>query len=181
METQTFKKFCPVCKLGNESGAQVCQYCGADLTGKSSGVPTTQRVDESFELSEELKAEVVKEHTPPAKGISLFLLNRGEPIALCLEEEFVLGRAGEMSNEPMVDLTGFEAYAMGVSRRHAMIRASGEKYVLIDLNSSNGTWLNGQRLVPTKPYDLPSGAVIQLGRMNLVVSYMRPSVNRQNK
>ncbi len=55
-----------------------------------------------------------------------------------------------------------------------MIRADGEKYILTDLNSSNGTWLNGHRLVPAKSYDLPSGAVIQLGRIKLVVSYILP-------
>jgi len=157
MESQTFRKFCPVCHLGNDTNAVVCQYCNAPLGRDSTGVPTTQRVEDSFELTTEIKEQVVREHTPPSRGLSLFLLNKGEPIALSIEEEFVLGRAGYLTSEPMIDLTNHDGFAMGVSRRHAMIRAAGEKYVLIDLNSSNGTWLNGQRLVPNKPYDLPSG------------------------
>jgi pSer/pThr/pTyr-binding forkhead associated (FHA) protein len=48
--------------------------------------------------------------------------------------------------------------------------------VLVDLNSANGTWLNGERLAPTKKYDLPSGAVIQLGRLKLLVIYSHPAV-----
>ena len=91
-----------------------------------------------------------------------------------MEPEFVLGRAGELTAESIIDLTSFEAFAEGVSRRHAMIKALEDKYVLIDLNSSNGTWLNGERLVPTRPYDLPSGGTIQLGRMKLVVFYSHP-------
>jgi len=60
-----------------------------------------------------------------------------------------------------------------------MIQAAGDKYVLIDLHSSNGTWLNGERLVPSKSYDLPSGGVIQLGRMKLIVAYMKPASSKK--
>jgi hypothetical protein len=181
METQTFRKFCPVCKLGNETNAVVCQYCNAPLGNDVTGVPTTQRVEDPFGLTSEIKEQVTREHTPPSQGLSLFLLNKGEPIALSMEEEFVLGRAGFLTSEPMIDLTNHDAFVMGVSRRHALIRAAGEKYELIDLNSSNGTWLDGQRLVPTRPYDLPSGAVIQLGRMGLVVAYRIPPGSKKQK
>ena len=152
METRSFRKFCPVCKLGNDVDALICQHCGARFDD-GADAPTTRQFDEPFELTEEIRDQVTKEHTPPSKGVSLFFLNKSEPI---------------------VDLTQFEGFAMGVSRRHAMLRAAGEKYALIDLNSSNGTWLNGQRLVPNKAYDLPSGSVIQLGRMKLIVSYVHP-------
>ena len=173
METRSFRKFCPVCKLGNDLDALICQHCGARFDD-GADAPTTRQFDEPFELTEEIRDQVTKEHTPPSKGVSLFFLNKSEPIALRTEEEFILGRAPDTTSEPIVDLTEFEGFAMGVSRRHAMLRAAGEKYALIDLNSSNGTWLNGQRLVPNKAYDLPSGSVIQLGRMKLIVSYVHP-------
>lgn len=160
--------------MGNELDAAVCSHCGTSLKNDLAGVPTTQRVERSFELTEEIKDQITKGHTPPSQGLSLFLLSRVEPIALCIHEEFVLGRGGISASEPMVDLTKFDAFAIGVSRRHAMIRATGDKYVLIDLNSSNGTWLNGLRLTPSKPYDLPNSAVIQLGRMALLVVYVKP-------
>lgn len=178
METQALKKFCPVCKLSNEEDALVCRHCGAPLT-RDADVPTTQRVEDSFELTEEIKEQVTREHTPPSRGIALYLLNRSEPIALRTEEEFVLGRAGEETTEPTVDLSPFEAYALGVSRRHVLVKSMGDKYMIIDLNSTNGAWLNGQRLVPTKAYDLPSGSTIQLGRLKLVISYLHPSVSKK--
>ena len=175
MDTQIFRKFCPVCKLSNDPEAEVCRHCGAKLGEALSGPPTTQRVDDTFELTEELKERVTRERTPPSRGLALFLLNNSQPIALNVEQEFVLGRAGEPTSETILDLTDYEAFALGVSRRHARIRSDGEKYVLIDLNSANGTWLNGQRLVPSRSYDLPSGGVIQLGRMKLIVVYMKPA------
>jgi len=174
LETQALQKFCPVCKLPNNGSAIRCQHCGASLSTEKNEAQTTRRVQNSFELTDEIKDQVVGTHTPPAVGLSLFLLNNGEPISLRAEEEFVLGRSNDMTSEPMVDLTKYEAFAAGVSRRHAMIRAIGNKYILIDLNSSNGTWLNGERLLPTKAHDLPSGGVIQLGRLKLVVIYTTP-------
>ena len=180
MDAQASDKFCPVCKFSNVADALICRHCGAQLVADAD-VPTTQRVEDSFELTEEIKQQVVREHTPPPKGILLFLLNRGEPIGLRMEEEFILGRTGEITTEPMVDLTGYEGFALGVSRRHARIKAAGEKYLLTDLNSSNGTWLNGQRLVPTKEYVMHSGSVIQLGRLKLVVNYQHPSSNKNSK
>ena len=48
-----------------------------------------------------------------------------------------------------------------VSRRHAQINAVPGGYMLIDLGSSNGTVLNGQRI--TAPVLLQHGDVIQFG------------------
>jgi hypothetical protein len=174
MDTQSFRKFCPVCKFDNDAHAASCQHCGTPLIQDNSKNVTTLRVNEALELNDEIKEQVLKSYIPPAKSISLFLLNIGEPIALRMEAEFLLGRATESTSEPMIDLTEFDGFALGVSRRHALIQAAGDKYMLTDLNSANGTWLNGHRLLPTRPYVLPTGAVIQLGRMKLIVSYIDP-------
>lgn len=179
MDTQTFRKLCPACKLYNKSDAVNCQHCGAVLVDDSAEAVTTQRVDEPFELTDEIREQVTRTYTPPSRSLSLFLLNRGEPIAVRTEDEFVLGRVDEPTSESIVDLTKFDGFAMGVSRRHALIQAAGEKYMLSDLNSSNGTWLNGHRLLPVRLYVLPTGAVIQLGRMKLVISYLNPPENTQ--
>ena len=48
----------------------------------------------------------------------------------------------------------------GVSRRHAEVRREGDGYVLADLGSKNGTFLNGRRLA--EPTTLVSGDVITL-------------------
>jgi len=48
-----------------------------------------------------------------------------------------------------------------VSRRHARLTFQGGKYVLEDLGSTNGTFVNGQRV--TGPVVLKSGDVVTLG------------------
>ncbi|RME87555.1 MAG: FHA domain-containing protein, partial [Anaerolineae bacterium] len=48
-----------------------------------------------------------------------------------------------------------------VSRRHARLTFQGGKYVLEDLGSTNGTFVNGQRL--TGPHVLRAGDVVSLG------------------
>ncbi|HTX80300.1 MAG TPA: FHA domain-containing protein [Longilinea sp.] len=48
-----------------------------------------------------------------------------------------------------------------VSRRHARVFQQGGGYVIEDLGSTNGTYVNGQRL--TGPYVLRSGELINLG------------------
>ncbi len=48
-----------------------------------------------------------------------------------------------------------------VSRKHARLSFQGGKYVIEDLGSTNGTFVNGQRLV--SPVVLKSGDVVSLG------------------
>jgi adenylate cyclase len=53
-----------------------------------------------------------------------------------------------------------------VSRRHAIVHAQGaSEYSLVDLGSSNGTHLNGRRVV--EPVALQHGDVIQIGEQSL--------------
>ncbi len=48
-----------------------------------------------------------------------------------------------------------------ISRKHARLMFQGGKYVIEDLGSTNGTFVNGQRLV--SPVVLKSGDVVSLG------------------
>lgn len=54
-----------------------------------------------------------------------------------------------------------------VSRRHALVHAQGgAEFSLVDLGSSNGTHLNGRRVI--QPVTLQHGDVIQIGEESLV-------------
>jgi signal transduction histidine kinase len=52
-----------------------------------------------------------------------------------------------------------------VSRRHAVIRRSGQTYTVSDLGSSNGTFVNGQRI---QTHELASGDELQLGSTQML-------------
>jgi ABC-type multidrug transport system ATPase subunit/pSer/pThr/pTyr-binding forkhead associated (FHA) protein len=53
-----------------------------------------------------------------------------------------------------------------VSRRHARLEPSLREWTIVDLNSTNGTFVNGQRV--TQPTALKSGDMIQIGSFRLV-------------
>lgn len=50
-----------------------------------------------------------------------------------------------------------------ISRRHAEIHSDAQSSAIIDLNSANGTFVNGQRLTPHHPHRLQAGMSIRLG------------------
>ena len=56
-----------------------------------------------------------------------------------------------------------------MSRRHAEISRRGDRVVVIDLDSVNGTTLNGVRLVPGQPAPVAPGDVLVFGRVKLVL------------
>ena len=54
-----------------------------------------------------------------------------------------------------------------VSRRHASILVNGDDVVLHDLESRNGTFVNGRRI--DRPMELRDGDIVGLGRVTLTV------------
>jgi ABC-type multidrug transport system ATPase subunit/pSer/pThr/pTyr-binding forkhead associated (FHA) protein len=75
-------------------------------------------------------------------------------------QEFELTRSEiTIGRDPSVDLT---LPSPSVSRRHARLSRQGDGYMLEDLGSSNGTFLNGERLVERR--HLKSGDQIRLGK-----------------
>ena len=73
-----------------------------------------------------------------------------------------LGRHPDLVDEVVADAS--------VSRRHLRIAAEGDQLYVEDLNSSNGTFLNEQRLSPFKPARLDYGAKVALGDLVLMAS-----------
>jgi pSer/pThr/pTyr-binding forkhead associated (FHA) protein len=61
-----------------------------------------------------------------------------------------------------VDVPLFDAK---VSREHARVTHVGDAYVLTDLQSLNGTYVNGVRI--DGPFPLQSGDVVQVGQFTL--------------
>lgn len=66
---------------------------------------------------------------------------------------------------PDIDLTRYGAEERGVSREHARLEVKGGKLFLIDLNSTNGTYIDGERIQPMQPYEVRSGDEFLVGRV----------------
>ena len=115
---------------------------------------------------------IQKAFRPPKEGIAIYVKQEATPIETRKEREFTLGRllTGD-AEEVFVDLKPFGGYENGVSRRHALIRRTDHGYEILDLGSTNGTWMNKKRLIPEKPYPLHNGAQIRLSQLQLFVIY----------
>jgi len=70
---------------------------------------------------------------------------------------------------PDVDLSPFDAFSLGVSRLHAAIRIVNREVVVTDLGSSNGTRVNGQKIVPHVDYPINHGDIIAVGKLKIQV------------
>jgi hypothetical protein len=96
----------------------------------------------------------------------------GEIIEARFRTECILGRSGG-DVVPHVDLSPYDAQGMGVSRRHAKLIHENATIMIQDLESVNGTFLNGKQLLPLQPRVLRNDDELRLGRMILTVSFLR--------
>lgn len=86
----------------------------------------------------------------------------------------VLGRASQATGfRPTIDLTGVDGHKQGVSRHHATVSKRDNLLVIVDHNSTNGTYLNGQRLVPEQPRVVRDNDLIRIGHISLRVTYQQ--------
>ena len=105
--------------------------------------------------------------TPPPAGPRFVVGEGGAELKLPTDRnEIVVGREDPISQIfPEVDLTPYGGESGGVSRQHARLTHNSGQWMIIDLNSTNYTRVNGARLDPNKPTLLADGAQIQFGRV----------------
>lgn len=100
--------------------------------------------------------------------IELRVVGTASTLQKQVQTEMVLGRLdAEKKIVPEIDLSPYDGFQTGVSRKHAVILVREERLFLKDLNSTNGTRLNGLICEPDKEYRLRHGDEIMLGRLRL--------------
>jgi hypothetical protein len=159
---------CPNCKSQQIDGAIFCSECGAQLVQSDSA--QTQKFETD---SPELRSAVMYVDEVGKQGstwITLHLLETGDILPISERNEFTMGRLSENQPiEPDIDLTPFKAFDNGVSRLHAVIRKSEGNIVLVDLGSSNGTYVNGLRIMPNIEQPLRHGDIVALGKLKMQI------------
>jgi len=161
---------CSNCQHQNVSGAVFCAECGAQLDGVETLTTHNITNDEIEEGLGKNEPHPEPPSSPTNSWISLHLMDSGKILPLATRNEFTLGRLSEgQPIMPDIDLTPYQAYASGVSRLHAVVKRDTARIFVMDLGSSNGTYLNGRRLNPHTEEDLKHGDVVALGKLKIQV------------
>lgn len=169
---------CPNCHNRELPGAYFCSECGTQLT--SLEFLNTRMINKPPEDINGLEPgfnsfptrKVMQKQKDP--NISLHLVESGKVIHLSDKKDFTLGRAVEgQSILPDVDLSAYEAFSQGVSRMHVSLRILNSDVYVMDLGSSNGSKINGQKIIPHVEYSISHGDLITLGRLKVQVLLIR--------
>jgi hypothetical protein len=162
---------CPECNYQNRPGELFCQDCGSPLFNfKRNGaddVASTRHLD--------VNASPPQADAPLWGGTTslstqgellIHIRDHDQPLTVRPKDELIFGRSDAKNNHyPDIDLSPYGAIEEGISRVHARLRRSGATITLADMNSVNGTFLNGQRLPPNQDRVLHDGDEVTLGRL----------------
>lgn len=167
---------CPNCKHREVIGALFCSECGAQVALSPIVATATikgHEIGSVRPVSKPIAPEAPKVINSDSI-ICLTLIDSTKTVALSGRTEYTIGRVTEgQPILPDVDLSPFEAYSQGVSRLHAAIKILNKHVAIMDLGSSNGTRVNGQKIVPNVDYPLKHGDLLALGRLKLQILFKK--------
>lgn len=164
-------KICPSCKHENNEDASYCTRCGMALVSGNADVTTRPVSDEDLDhLPEETAPRSGAMQSVGNASLALFIGGSEQPLLLRRQPEINLGRQVEPGLTPPI-IDPRLAAQFGVSRNHATINFADGVYTVKDLGSTNGTFLNGKRLLDQLPYVLQSGDQIRLGMLIIYIYF----------
>lgn len=149
--------FCTNCGQQNPPDAKFCASCGTQLERSSEEATITfQAIDFSDPQAEEDLIKAAAQLTP---GDAMLYVKRGTNVGATYLLDTDITRVGRHpDNEVFLD-------DVTVSRRHAEFRRDSGHFVLQDVGSLNGTYVNGDRIDSAT---LRFGDEVQIGKFKLV-------------
>lgn len=139
------KRFADFFQIIGRSG-----YCRKDSASVDGGSENESGASNSFDKNKKVSLERNN------KECALVSLTAGSPIRLTVtKQEYVIGKSTEQAD-------GVAGFSKMISRRHCKIVKRGSGYAVVDLNSSNGTYLNGMQLFPGREYPVKNGDIIRM-------------------
>jgi pSer/pThr/pTyr-binding forkhead associated (FHA) protein len=165
---------CPNCHHHELAGSLFCSECGAQLITTGHLTTQTIRPNSSDPIGETSGIPTVPATLNAEKGldsgVSLHLMESGKVLNLAGRSEFSIGRGVDgQTMVPDIDLSAYDAYTEGVSRLHATLKVLQHGILITDLGSSNGTRINGQKIVPHIDYPINHGDVVALGKLKMQI------------
>jgi hypothetical protein len=170
--------FCPLCQRKNSADAKHCVYCGIKFVHNDLEIQTTNQISkqQSAILGEGTRGEEYLSQLTPG-ALALFIMDVEQPVVIEEPTQIIIGRHLEAGEVQVVDLANFGGAELGISRRHLQISHSDGQFMVMDLGSTNGSWLNRQRLTPGMPYRLHHNDQILLGQMRLFAVFHTDEAN----
>lgn len=150
---------CPGCGHPKGPDDVFCQNCGLRLAPAAQILPPQpSNLPEPVTIQEQ-----------PRLRISLVVSVTRAAIVLDMDrDEWLVGRSDPLRGIfPEVDLAPHGGDKSGVSRRHARLLSQSDQRWISDLNSTNFTFLNGEKLQPGVLYPLKPGDEIRFGLLAL--------------
>lgn len=90
-------------------------------------------------------------------GYPFSLVSDDQPAINVSHFPFFVGKDSRHCDYVMAD-------QIGISRYHLKIDRDGEDFTISDLNSTNGTFINGERLAPHLPHKIRRGDELRIGK-----------------
>ena len=140
---------CPRCSVVNAPEANFCTACGAEIVA-----PDGSHDEETTGLFPQVGVDV-----PGPGEVGQLIITRG---ATAGSKYSLSGAKVQIGRHPDSDIFLDD---VTVSRRHAEVTLDGRQYVLSDVGSLNGTYVDGDRI---ESEVLREGAQIQVGKFRLV-------------
>lgn len=145
---------CGACGHHNPLGSNFCSSCGVALDER--GTDTTTM---SYPIEDLTGDDDGIDATDLPRGTGILLVRRGPKAgSRYLLDELVTTVGRHPDSEIFLD-------DVTVSRRHAEIRLDSEGYVVVDVGSLNGTYLNRERIDERR---LADGDLLQIGKFKLM-------------
>jgi pSer/pThr/pTyr-binding forkhead associated (FHA) protein len=151
--------FCNQCGHRNPDASNFCSSCGAVLEQPGDAEPTTITLVPVASAGEVADEEVSVNLGEMPADSALLVVKRGSNVG----SRFSLGPdATTLGRHPQSDIFLDD---VTVSRRHAEIRKASGGYVVHDVGSLNGTYVNRERI---EDGVLHHGDELQIGKFRLV-------------
>jgi DNA-binding response OmpR family regulator len=113
------------------------------------------------------------------ESLVLFVAGHEQPLTLTVHQPITFGRSTNLPPKAHVDLSRFNAVEHGVSRIHMTLHNKEGKFFIEDMDSVNGTYINGDPLKPHVHMPLKNADEVRLGRLRLYAYFLedeRPSI-----
>jgi pSer/pThr/pTyr-binding forkhead associated (FHA) protein len=166
---------CPSCGQESMEGELVCTNCGTFL--RTGGHLHTDPLEEG-EVPKPAPGLAAPTYDTAPIGATLVLTGVTDEREIVVPRKMtsaLFGRNDRLAGLMVdIDLTTEDGQTRGVSRRHARVRFVNDRYLIEDLESLNGTYLNRRKLVPFVPEVLHDSDELRFGSMVFKVSLKEP-------